>query len=229
MVETTNRPKRPSRGDHASSVPNPSRPQREDDPPQRSLHPPQKHAAKTVHFETDVVTDRRDGSVGVTGGSSLPDLQFDRHVQQLFAFIGSALSAGRDHGCSDDDDDGDSGGGGDGGDSCNSDCYHLGDDRDCTGGFYGGAGCCGGDDDDRRSVSDDETARRRSSLAENRPGPAAMSLSRGARTLSFERDVDRGNLPFRHKHCKTTAGTCNRVFLKKVTTVVVGVSGAFSS
>lgn len=152
-------------------------------------------------------------SVSIT---SLPD-QFDRHVQQLFTFIGTALSAGRDRYFSDHDEDSD---------SYSTDSDSDGDGFD--GGYYYG-GCGGGDDDDRKSVSDDETVRRRSSSyypCRRRLGAAAMAehktncssyLYRSARTISFECDVDRGNPPFRHTHCKKTAGTCNRVFLKKVT------------
>lgn len=187
-------------------------------PSQQQHH--QRHT-KTVHFETDVVRDDAgtvaatvqavtDNGVSVT---SLPD-QFDRHVQQLFTFIGSALSAGRNRYCSDDDDDSVCDGNsdsdfGDGG-------YYAGGGGFCGSDFCGGGG---GDEDDRKSVSDDETVRRKSSNRHHgqHRRSAAPAFSYGARTISFERDVDRGNPPFRHMHCKTTAGTCNSVFLKKVT------------
>lgn len=195
----------------------------------QQLLPPQRHT-KTVHFETDVFRDGGDddgccddddsGGGGGGGGSvsSLPD-QFDRHVQQLFAFIGSALSAGR---CSDEDDDDEDDehagcceGGDDDDDCSDSHSDYVGDDH-----FYGGGFC--GDEDDRRSVSDDETVRRRWSSSYMQQQQHRRPLSRGARAVSFERDVDRGNPPpFRHIHCKTSAGTCNRVFLKKVTTTAV--------
>lgn len=173
----------------------------------------QRHT-KTVHFETDLLLSDSAVTMAAAANSasvtSLPD-QFDRQVQQLFTFIGTALSAGRDRYFSDHDEDGDSY-------STDSDSY--------DGGYcYGGGG--GGDDDDRRSVSDDETVRRSSSYyhCRRRLGAAAVAeptmfcssyFYRGSRTISFECDVDRGNPPFRHKHCKKTAGTCNRVFLKKV-------------
>lgn len=173
----------------------------------------------------DAETEAADHGASV---SSLPD-QFDRHVQQLFTFIGCALSAGRDRyrdgdddysdGDSDDSDDSDSDSGSD------SVGYYAGlrggsgfcDDG--TGYCGGGGGGCGDDDDDRRSVSDNETVRRRSShhLRSMAVPTVAAPFACGGRTISFERDVDRGDPPFRHMHCKTTAGTCNRVFLKKVT------------
>lgn len=235
MVET-NRPKPPlDVATAASADPNSSPTQQQQEHQQRrerqqqiiieqhrqqpsQLRPHQSRHTKTVHFETDVLRDvgaadtATDCSASV---SSLPD-QFDRHVQQLFTFIGTALSGGHDRCCSDDDSD-----------DCSDDND---DDSDCVSDGYCG-GCGGGndgdnddddDDDDRRSVSDSETVRRRSTYRHRpaavvAPYAASSSFSRGARTISFECDVDRGNTPFRHRHCKTTAGTCNRVFLKKVT------------
>lgn len=203
-------------------------------PPQRRRQEqrarPQPRHTKTVHFEADVqeaaVAEPVATAASDAGSvTSLPD-QFDRHVQQLFAFIGSALSARPDR-CR--------------GDDCSDDDYdddELTDDANgsyCNRGYgYGYRYGRGGDDedDDRRSVSDDETTRRRSRPRSRRKPVAAVAAASsflyGTRT-SFERDVDRGNPPFRHSHCKTTAGTCNRDFLKKVTdrvtssTVVVRV------
>lgn len=229
MVET-NRPKPPLNVATETTVDtNLSRRRRQQQQRQQQQQQLQNHLqrhTKTVHFETDV---RRDAGTAVAvtmqtttdnGASvtSLPD-QFDRHVQQLFTFIGSALSAGHDRYCSDDDDDDDNNDEDD--DSvCDSDS-DFSDGSYYGGGFCGGEFCDGGgDNDDRRSVSDNETARRKSSNRrrhDQHRRSAGPTFSCVARATSFERDVDKGNPPFRHMHCKTTAGTCNSVFLKKVT------------
>lgn len=222
MVES-NRPKPPpldvaiTAANSNSSQQHQQRRQQQQQQHQQQQHQQHQRHTKTVHFETDVFREVQEtATCNSTSVTSLPD-QFDRHVQQLFSFIGSALSAGRDHYCTD----------GDNHDS-NSDDSDSDYDNDSDGeGYYFGGSFCGGcdKDDDRRSVSDNETARRRSSNHYHHhhhhrrtAGPTAESffMQRGARTTSFERDVDRGNTPFRHMHCKTTAGTCNRVFLKKV-------------
>lgn len=188
-------------------------------PPQQLAH----RASKTVHFETDFVASAADVTTNRASVTSLPD-QFDKYVQQMFTFFGSALSVRHGyndnndnrHFCSDDNDDDN--------DSEDFKSDSISDDGAYyyrRGGFYGDGGFDGDDDEDKRSVSDNETARRKSSHHHHCKTSAATPFSYGARTISFERDVGKGNSPFRHMHCKTTAGTCNKVFLEKVTVTMV--------
>lgn len=240
MVET-NRPK-PLLDVATTVVDTTSSQQLQQRQPHRPLQQLAQRHNKTVHFETDVTSIAKATTNSVIV-PSLPD-QFDKHVQQMFTFFGSALSVRHDHLCNDDEDDDNT----DNDHLCSDDDYHncSGDDdndEDVSddinsdsvseddayyyerGGFYGDGGFDGDDDEDKRSVSDNETVRRKSSHHRHCRTLATMPFMYGVRAISFERDIGKGNLPFMHTHCKTTAGTCNKVFLEKVTaTVVNGMS-----